>query len=297
MIIDRPAPVTDRITLMGRQESCVYLLDGKTSFAIIGGGMSYIVPDIVSQLDSLRIDRASIERLVILHTHFDHVGIAPFMKGLMPGLKICASARGREQLVRPEVISVIVDFNRSLVAANWPEADEKDFGIPFDRIEVDEELRDSEQITVGDLTLQVLEVPGHSSCSIALYCPQQKALFASDAGGIPFRGMVFASANSNFDKYQESLEKMARLDVEVHCAEHYGALTGDDGRSFMARSIESARITRRLIEETYLKTKDTARTTSEITELFLKEGSGYFLPREVMEMVVGQMTRYLAKTL
>jgi len=65
----------------------------------------------------------------------------------------------------------------------------------------------------------------------------------------------------------------------------------------MAMSLESAHITRGLIEETYLRTRDVNETVREVTDLFVQESSGYFLPREVMEMVVGQMTRFLAKSL
>jgi len=259
--------------------------------------MTYIVPDILDQMARYTIDESKIRRLIILHTHFDHVGIAPFFRNRLPGLAISASRRGQAQLMRPEVIGVIVDFNRVLLAQQGSSEREEDLGLPFGAIVVDEVLTDGQTIDLGGLTLKVLEVPGHSSCSIAVYCPEEKALFASDAGGIPYGGKVFAAANANFDQYQASLEKMSGYPTEIHCAEHYGALTGDDAKSFMGRSMESARLTRRLIEETYLRTRDVALTTREITRMFREEGEGYFLPEEVMEMVVGQMTRFLAKSL
>jgi hypothetical protein len=61
--------------------------------------------------------------------------------------------------------------------------------------------------------------------------------------------------------------------------------------------MESARLTRVVIEDAFRRTRDVARTVEEVTNLLASESQGYFLPREVMEMVVGQMTRYLAKTL
>jgi glyoxylase-like metal-dependent hydrolase (beta-lactamase superfamily II) len=297
MIIDHPGAVSGRITLLGRRESCVYLLDGGSECAVIGGGMSYIIPDILDQLGDLRIRESSIRRIIICHTHFDHVGIVPFFRKRLPQAAVCASERGRAMLSRPDVTGSILDLNRFLLERERPGAQEEDFGLPFEIIPVDEVLQDGQRIAVGRVSLEVLEVPGHSSCSIAVYCPQEKALFASDAGGIPFDGKVFCAANSNFDQYQASLERMSRCETDIHCAEHYGALSGEDARGFMARSMESARTTRRLIEDTYRKTRDVNRTAQEVTDFFVEESSGYFLPREVMEMVVGQMTRYLVKTL
>lgn len=297
MVIDRPGPVSSRITLLGRQESCVYLLDGRSEYTLIGGGMTYVIPDILAQLASLHIDESRIRRLIILHSHFDHVGIVPFFRNRLPDMRVCASRRGREQLLRPEVIGAIMDFSRVLLAREGMAEREPELGLPFDAIVVDEVLEDGLTLQAGDLSLEVMEVPGHSSCSIAVYCREEKALFASDAGGIPYGGRVFAAANSNYDQYQESLERMSRYAVEVHCAEHYGALTGDDAGTFMERSKESARITRGIIEDSYRKTRDVARTVEEVTNIFIAESQGYFLPREVMEMVVGQMTRFLAKSL
>lgn len=50
MIIEKPGFVTDRILFLGRKESCVYLLKGSEEFALLGGGLTYIVPDIIQLL-------------------------------------------------------------------------------------------------------------------------------------------------------------------------------------------------------------------------------------------------------
>ena len=60
MIIDQPGKVTDRILLLGRRESCVYLLKGRNEYALLGGGMVSIVPDVLEQLDAFNIDENKI---------------------------------------------------------------------------------------------------------------------------------------------------------------------------------------------------------------------------------------------
>ena len=39
MIIDQPGKVTETITLLGKPENCVYLVDGGDAYAILGGGL------------------------------------------------------------------------------------------------------------------------------------------------------------------------------------------------------------------------------------------------------------------
>ena len=143
---------------------------------------------------------------------------------------------------------------------------------------------------------QIIDAPGHSSDSIAAYMPSEKALFASDAGGIPFGDDVFAAGNSNFTKYQQTLERFNEYDVEIHLAEHYGAFTGEDARNYMPKSIAAARETRKLLEESYSRTQNAEESTRELTDLIMERAPDYFLPKEVMAMVIGQMMKYIAKS-
>ncbi len=293
MRVDQPGPVTDRITLLGRNESCVYLVDGGDEYAILGGGMTYIIPDIITQIDALGIDPAKIKHLIIHHSHFDHVGIVPGLKQRWPWINVIASPRAKELLARPDVVETIVSLNTMLL----PQEDSRDLKdtLEIRTIGVDTTVSDGDILCCGDLDLVVIEVPGHSSCSMAVYIPQERALSASDAGGIPFGDQVFAAANSNFDAYQASLEKMAAYPTRVHLAEHYGALTGDEGEDFMTKSMAGAVTMRELLETTYARHRDEEKTVEELIEVISGQASDYFLPKEVMTIVLGQMTRFIAR--
>ena len=296
MHVEKPGPVTDRITLLGRRESCVYLLDGQDEAVILGGGMTCVAPDLFSQIQAFGIDPEKIRRLIIHHSHFDHVGLVPCLKARWPWLKITASARAKAQLQRPEVVAAIVSLNRMLLPG-----DDRDLSACLDdclelgAIPVDEVLADGDILSCGDLDLLALAVPGHSSCSMAVYIPQEKAMAASDAGGIPYGDRVFAAANSNFDLYQESLKKMAVYPTEVHLSEHYGALTGKAGRGFMARSMADARQMRSRVQETWDRYKDPEQTVLAMLAQMEDEAKGYFLPKEVMTLVLSQMVRFFQK--
>ncbi len=295
MRIAKAGWITERILLLGREESNVYLLKG-TENTIVGGGMITIVPDILEQLAAFGIEESKITRLLILHTHFDHCGIAPFFAKRWPQLKVVASTRGKELLANPKVVQSISFLNKALIAEGSMDEKAKELDLTFDGVEVDETVEGGDVVNWGGVELEIIDAQGHSSDSIAAYMPLEKALFASDAGGIPFGDDVFAAGNSNFTKYQETLERFSQYDVDIHLAEHYGAFTGEDARKFMPRSIEAARETRQLMEESYRRTGDAEESTKELTDLIMKNAPDYFLPREVMAMVIGQMMKYIAKS-
>jgi len=295
VIVDKPGHVTDRILLMGRRESCVYLLKGEREYALLGGGMVHIVPEIMAQLKAFAIAEERIKRIVILHSHFDHCGIVGFFKKRWPWAKVAGSARARELLASPKAIETIAFLNRSLIEKYGRRAEAAKLQLGFEGIEVDEVVRDRDVLGCGGLAMEVLEVPGHSSCSIAIYVKDEQALFTSDAGGIPIGKKIFTAANSNFDQYQNSLKKMAGYRPQICLAEHFGALTGEEGRRFLGRSMDAAAKTRRALEESLDRTHSVEKSAAELTQAMMANLPADLLPGEIIAMVIGQMLSNIEK--
>jgi glyoxylase-like metal-dependent hydrolase (beta-lactamase superfamily II) len=257
--------------------------------------MVHIAPEIPDQVAQLGIDPQQITKLVILHAHFDHCGAVPYLRSQWPWMSVLGSRRAKELLATPKVIESIQSMNEALLQRVGLEGQAEELGLGFPGVEVDQVVEEGDAITLGDDRLEVLEVPGHSTCSIALYDPGQKALFASDATGIPMGDDVFTAANADFDRYEESLDRMRHLEVEVHVAEHFGARVGEEARRFLEQSAASARRMREALEEAIDRTGSAPQAAEEIVarlEPQLPEG---FLPRDVISIVVGQMAKYIGK--
>ena len=297
MEVSQPGKVTEKITMLGRFESCVYLVDDGHESILLGGGMAHIIPDMIDQLEAFSVDERRISSICILHAHFDHCGAVPFLKRRWPWAKVIASTRAAELLAKPQIAQSIAEMNRqSLEHLGFGEA-ARILDIPLDGIEIEATMSDGDMLNCGSIQLEVLEVPGHSSCSIALYMPDEKALFASDAVGMRLRGDYHPTPNSNYNQYQQSLERLSRYDIDTLLLEHYGAYSGEDAHAFIPGAIKAARDTRRLIEETYARTRDVDQCTREISDIFLKRSGDSFLPDEVRAIVAGQMVRFIAKTM
>jgi len=297
MEVSQAGRVTDTITMLGRFESSVYLVDGGHESILLGGGMAHIIPDMIGQLQAFGVDERRISRICILHAHFDHCGAVPFLKKRWPWATVTASARAAELLAKPQIAQSIAEMNRKAVEHMGIERAARALEIPFDGFDIEATVADGDTLGCGSSCLEVLEVPGHSSCSIACYMPGERALFASDAVGLRLHGEYHPTPNSNYDQYQQSLERLSRYDVEVLLLEHYGAYLGEDARAFFPGAIEAACKTRQLLEETYRRTRDIDKCTREITAIFLKRSGDAFLPDDVRAMVAGQMVRFIAKTI
>jgi 2-aminobenzoylacetyl-CoA thioesterase len=65
-MIFEPGKITERITLLGAPESCFYHVDGGGEGVLIGGGMAYLAPRILPQIQAFAIDVKKIRKLIIL---------------------------------------------------------------------------------------------------------------------------------------------------------------------------------------------------------------------------------------
>ncbi|MFC1822710.1 MBL fold metallo-hydrolase [Thermodesulfobacteriota bacterium] len=298
MIITEPGKITERITLLGCKECCVYNVDGGDEIVWIGGAMSYVIPDILQQMKDFGIDERTIKRIFILHSHYDHCGYIPYFKKRCPWIKVNASKRAKKILANPKISKNIAAFNEETLTGLGLNTQIEGIDLAFTGIEVEETVGEGEVVSCGNLDLEVLEVPGHSSCSIAIYIPQEKALFGSDAIGVRHdREFFMPSGNSDFNLFQQNLEKMTRYNVDLVLGDHFGASVGKDAREYLPRSIEAAQKLRARIEASYSRTRDIKKASEEVTDYFMNEVPVFFFPREVMFVVVEQMVKCIARDL
>ena len=297
MRIRKPGKVQERIWFLGCEESGVYLLEGDESSMILSGGMSYIVPDLIEQFKEFEINVNRIRELLILHSHFDHVGIIPFFKRRYPEMEVYASERAWEILQMEKAIVTINEFSRNVARRMEREEAYSEYDLEWRDDIHGRMVREGEKIDLGGLTVSIFEIPGHSSCCIAAYVPELKALFPTDGGGIPFAQTIITSGNSNFTKYQESLEQLKDLDVEYYCADHYGYVIGEEARTFIPMTIEMAKKKRTQMEDAYRSTRDIDQAAKQIIASFYEESPDYFLSPDIFLDVYRQMVRHIASVI
>jgi glyoxylase-like metal-dependent hydrolase (beta-lactamase superfamily II) len=294
MRIRKPGKVRERIWFLGREESGVYLLEGNNGSMIVSGGMSYIVSDLLHQFEEFGIDEDRIKKLLILHSHFDHVGIVPFFKRRHPEIKVYASLRGWEILQMDKAILTINAFSRNVAKRMGKEDVYSTYDLEWRNDVSGKAIREGDRIDLGNLEVSILEIPGHSSCCIAAYVPELKALFPTDGGGIPFNETIVTSGNSNYTKYQQGLEKLKNLDVDYYGADHYGYVIGEEAWEFIPKSIEMAKKNRVLMEQVYRSTRDIDAAAQKLISSFYEENPSYFLSPEIFLDVYRQMVRHIA---
>ena len=156
------------------------------------------------------IDLADIKRVIITHTHLDHLGCLPEILNRLPQAELWMHINEAEPLEKgDERIAYGMKMFEEMVQTMF----KKDAG--FFKMKTDRKLVGDETLEIGGMIWDVIHVPGHSPGSIALYQPNEKILIPGD--------VVYAdNAIGRFDFYgasgrdlNDSLLALSTLDVEI----------------------------------------------------------------------------------
>jgi 2-aminobenzoylacetyl-CoA thioesterase len=274
------------------------VLEGRDGSIMINGGLSYILPDVLEQMKAFKIDARKIKKFLILHAHFDHAGIVPYFKRTYPKIEIIASGTAWKVFAMPKAIETMNSYSGLCAKEAGTEAALKAYDLNWRDDISGTTVGEGDRIDLGGMALTIMDTPGHSNCSITAYEPSLKAMFASDAAGIPFENSVFPSMNTNVIQYLESLEKLKALPVSFYCADHYGYVTGEEANTLIDLTLDEGRRWKAIMEDFYRRYGGDIDTAGKaVTDYFYREMPGYFLTSGILEGVFRQVLKFLGRNM
>lgn len=294
MWVKEPGPVTERIEFLGRPGLCSYLIKGDI-YALVGGAMAHVIPEVLTQLNDLKVDLERIRHLILLHTHYDHLGMVPYLARNWPWLKVAVSKVGASILKDQRALKVMQDYNNSMLEAENLIEQTGPLDLVKEGVPVHHIINGGMELNLEDgVKLQVIDTPGHSVCSIACYFPREYTLFPSDGIGILTEERILPMGSSNYNYFQESIDKLGKIGAEIICFEHWGALTPPEGKEFCERAKKAAEDFRSQMIGIYKENEDLELTVDEMVKEFfgglLKEG---LFPEDLLRDILKRMVKFV----
>jgi hydroxyacylglutathione hydrolase len=209
----------------------VYLVDGGDEYALIDAGGGRDPDGLIAQVEADGLDPGRVRQLLLTHGHADHAAGAAVLRE-RHGLKVLAS---------PTVARYVRDGDEraiSLNAARVAGAYPADFVFPA--CPVDRELAEGDAVRVGDLTLKVLDTPGHASGHVT-YVLRRGGMVSAFCADALFWGGKILLQNTWDCSLQESIrsvEKLAALSLDGLYPGHVGFAVRH-GRRHVERAMES----------------------------------------------------------
>jgi glyoxylase-like metal-dependent hydrolase (beta-lactamase superfamily II) len=216
--------VADRIHLVGSgtmgfdltdaYDCHIFLLAGGDELALIDTGAGMGAERVLENVRADGFEPARIRQVILTHAHVDHAGGAARMRGLLNAPAVLCPHTAADWVRSADEARVSLDVAKG--AGFYP----PDYVL--EPCPVDGELADGDVIRVGDLTLTVIDTPGHCDGHVALLLEQdgERTLFSADS--IFFGGHILLQNiwDCRLDEQIRTLRRLRDLDVTALIPSH-----------------------------------------------------------------------------
>jgi glyoxylase-like metal-dependent hydrolase (beta-lactamase superfamily II) len=219
--------ITESLSLIpGRDEmipdSHVYLIGQPDSgdLSLVDAGLMGHGAYKLKEIAAGGVKPADIKRIIMTHTHLDHIGCLRELIDAIPSLEVWVHESEAGQLEAGDDRTVYgMEMFKQMCRMQYS-LKEGDF-----KFKVDRRLKEGDELNIGGETWTVLHIPGHSAGGIGLW---------NAAGGVLIPGDVVYADNSigRFDLYgadagtlAASLTRLGGLDVKVLLPGHNRIVT------------------------------------------------------------------------
>jgi glyoxylase-like metal-dependent hydrolase (beta-lactamase superfamily II) len=219
-------------------EAYLLITGGKT--ALVDSGYAFCAGKMIDNIKE-KLNGRPLDYILLTHSHYDHASGSVYCRSAWPEVKIVASEYTRYVFSRPSAIKTIRDMNDN-AAAIWGAEGYED---KLDLLSVDIAVHEGDVVDLGGARLRVIEAPGHTKCSIAFYCEEEKLMIGCETFGTITSGtMIVPCYMVGYDITLESLQKAMQYCPERILTPHFGIMSGEKAANFFMDALHWARLTK-----------------------------------------------------
>jgi hydroxyacylglutathione hydrolase len=193
-------------------DSHIYVVGELTSrdLSLVDVGLIGKAAHKIQSLQKMEIDLNDIKRVIMTHTHLDHIGCLSEILKKIPWAELWVHTLEAAPLEKGDERTVYgMDMFRSMC--------QKQYGLKSGAFtfQTNKKLEGGESLNIGGMEWEVIHIPGHSMGSIALYNRTKKILIPGDVVYADYAIGRFDLHGANPPDLKKSLMRLAKLDVDI----------------------------------------------------------------------------------
>ncbi len=248
--------ITDNLTLIGNWNLPAYLVIGKDRVVMVDAGPVSMAPAFMEEMPAALGSRLP-ELVVFTHSHFDHIGGAPYLKRHMPALKFGGHEYVFYVMGRPGARRVMEGLNRRMTDPELIRERLVNADFDYSVITGDVILTDGEVIDLGGgVTVTAMATPGHTQDSMSYLVGPDEIVLTGEAIGIVPGDELYVGPEflTSYEDYVASINKVAAARPRRVLTGHHAQAYGDEVERLIAAALRDAaelkdKIERYLAEE------------------------------------------------
>ena len=178
--------------------------------SLVDAGLIGKANDKIESLRKMGIALKDIKRVIMTHTHLDHIGCLSEILKKIPGVELWIHKLEAEPLEKGDERTIYgMDMLKTLCQAQYGL---KTGAFSF---QVHHKLEGGESLNIGGMDWEVIHIPGHSMGSIALYHRPKRILIPGDMIYADYAIGRFDLHGANASDLKKSLRRLANLEVDL----------------------------------------------------------------------------------
>ena len=228
--------ITDVRAVTG--DSAFLIDDGKTAI-MYDSGFAFTGYEVADKIKSILGER-KLDYIFLTHSHYDHALGSVYALKLWPEAKVVAGEYAAKIFSKDSAKALMRDLDGKFAKKCGVESYED----LIDDLRVDIAACDGDVIKAGDMEFTVLNLPGHTKCSVGYYNEKEKLLLCCESVGVyDCEGSVVPSYLVGVERAISSIQRVQKLDIEKILVPHFGLLENEEAKLYLSRAKISARET------------------------------------------------------
>jgi glyoxylase-like metal-dependent hydrolase (beta-lactamase superfamily II) len=174
----------------------------------------------IETIKKMGIELTDIKRVIMTHTHFDHIGCLFEMNEKTPGTELWIHTLEADSLEKGDERTV---YGMKMFQQMCQTQYHMKSGA-F-KLQVDRKLQGGEALKIGGMDWEVIHIPGHSMGSVALFYKPKKILIPGDVIYADYAIGRFDLYGANARELKKSLMKLAQMEVKILLPGHNRIVT------------------------------------------------------------------------
>lgn len=222
-----------------------FLLDNGETSILYDSGFGFTGERIAENIEKV-LGTRKLDYILLTHSHYDHALASVKITEKYPDTKVLAGSYAAEIFKRPGAKAMMTDLD-SKAAQRYGY---KVCKVDADRLRVDIPVNDSDIISLGNITFRVLNLPGHTRCSVAYYCEEQELLLSCETLGVyNGKSKITPSVLVGCGCTLESIKRVSELKIKNVLAPHAGLLDSEKTSFFLNNMKEATENAIELVSE------------------------------------------------
>ena len=234
-----PMQLKDNIFILGNYFFNVFLIVGDKKTALFETGISAVTDTIISQIESIQ---SPPDYIIPAHPHSDHITGLPGLMEKYPNATIISAKGAKEFIEHPKAGLLLIKEDKYLhqSLSQWGLIPKRKPLEAVPNLKTSLIVEKKKSLDLGNITLNLIKVDGHSPGNLIAYIPELKIAFTSDSLGFHYPGRFFFPLFfTGLHEYLATINLIKSFNPLILCPAHQGHIEGKTVKNALKETLDA----------------------------------------------------------